>query len=338
MSYTNITTGDLVSQYLTAHNDTSAAVLHDTKPGTTEDRPWRLHRTQAELLSLAYEDINLSKAARVASCAGWLAYEPATEEQPMRLAKAEFCRVRLCPMCQWRRSLKIYGQTSQIINAANASRKGGYAWVMLTLTQRNVDGAALSAELDRIGKAWQRLRHRKEWQAAVKGSMRCIEITRNKHDGTYHPHIHVLLMVLPSYFRSRDYIKRSEWQRLWQECARLDYLPSVWVSKSYGDQASQIAEVSKYATKPADYIVPDDWDYTIDSIQTLDAATTKRRFLAYGGKLKEIKQQLGLSDVDSDQADLVHIDDTAAPEISDELAGKLLFEWSPGYKNYYRTK
>lgn len=338
MSYTNITTGDLVSQYLTAHNDTSAAVLHDTKPGTTEDRPWRLHRTQAELLSLAYEDINLSKAARVASCAGWLAYDPPTDDQPMRLAKAEFCRVRLCPMCQWRRSLKIYGQTSQIINAANASRKGGYAWVMITLTQRNIEGAALGAELDRIGKAWQRLTQRKEWRQAVKGSMRCIEITRNPLTGLYHPHIHGLLCVLPSYFTGRTYITRERWGQLWQDCARLDYLPSVWITKSYGDQASQIAEVSKYATKPADYIVPDDWDYTIDSIQTLDAATTKRRFLAYGGKLKEIKQQLGLSDVDSDQADLVHIDDTAAPEISDELAGKLLFEWSPGYKNYYRTK
>ena len=336
MSYINHTTGDLVSQYLDAHNDTSTAVLHDTKPGTNEDRPWRLHRAQAELLSTAYEDINLNKAARVAACAGWLAYTPPTNDQPMPLAKRQFCRVRVCPMCQWRRSLKIDGQTSQIINAANASRQGGYAWVMLTLTQRNVDGPALGPELDRIGKAWQRLTQRKEYKQAVKGSMRCIEITRNPRTGLYHPHIHALLCVLPSYFRSRSYISRDRWALLWAQCARLDYRPSVWVTKSYGDHAKQMAEVSKYATKPADYIVPDDWDYTIDSILTLDAATAKRRFLAYGGLLKTIKTQLKLDDADSDNADLIHIDDTAAPEVSDDLAGKLIYDWSPGFKNYYR--
>ena len=343
MSYNYNSTELLISQQLKATDNPTADVLHDIKPvrvhgQRAEEQPWRLRRAQAELLSNAYITIgNLSKAARVAACAGWLIFSPPSEEQRMKLQKAQFCRVRLCPMCQWRRSLKIYGQTTQIINAANASRKGGYAWIMLTLTQRNVPGESLSADLDRISRAWQRLQHRKEWQAAVKGWMKCIEITHNLKNNTYHPHIHALLMVMPSYFTGRTYITRARWAQLWQECAQLDYKPSVWITKSYGDKARQIAEVSKYASKPDDYIIVDDWELTADSIQTLDAACAKRRFLAYGGKLKEIKQQLALDDIESDSADLVHTGADDTPEISDEMAG-ILYQWVPGVKNYYRAK
>lgn len=286
---------------------------------------------------MAYESLgDIHKAARVAACAGWLAFEPPTDSSPMRLTKAEFCRVRLCPMCQWRRSLKIFAQASQIIAAANASRQGGYAWVMLTLTQRSVDAAALPAELTRISKAWQRLTQRNAFKKAVKGSMRCVEITHGK--AGYHPHIHALLAVNPSYFKHSSYLPRAEWAALWQQAARLDYVPQVWVSKSYGDKAAKIAEVAKYAAKPEEYINPSDWDYTMSTVATLDAACAKRRFLSYGGILKDIKTKLGLEDAESDTVDLVHTGDTGTPEVSDDMAGKLLFEWSSGYRNYYRAK
>ena len=60
--------------------------------------------------------------------------------------------------------------------------------------------------------------------------------------------------------------------------------------------------------------------------------------MAYGGLLKTLKTKLGMADADSDNADLVHIDDTDAPEVSDDLADKLIFDWSPGFKNYYRRR
>ena len=73
-----------------------------------------------------------------------------------------------------------------------------------------------------------------------------------------HPHFHVLLMVKPSYF-SHGYVKHSEWQKQWMDCARLDYAPIVDVrnataksgsgSSSAGDAKSAVLEAAKYAAK-----------------------------------------------------------------------------------------
>ncbi|MEQ6219679.1 protein rep [Levilactobacillus brevis] len=40
----------------------------------------------------------------------------------------------------------------------------------------------------------------------------------NEHDGSYNQHLHVLLFVRSSYFKSSDsYINQEEWTRLWQK-------------------------------------------------------------------------------------------------------------------------
>ena len=132
--------------YLTTQVDTCQP-LADLSP-TGKARPWAEHRREADLLAYVYDDVDDRKAARLRSCAPRLTFEVKQEGGGLRLRNAWFCRVRLCPVCQWRRALKVYGQTTQIIDAANASRPAGYGWIMLTLTVRNVDGLDLANELD----------------------------------------------------------------------------------------------------------------------------------------------------------------------------------------------
>ncbi|MEQ6219821.1 protein rep [Levilactobacillus brevis] len=41
---------------------------------------------------------------------------------------------------------------------------------------------------------------------------------KKEHDGSYNQHLHVLLFVRSSYFKSSDsYINQEEWTRLWQK-------------------------------------------------------------------------------------------------------------------------
>lgn len=339
-----------------------------TAKGT--ERPWKKHRSEAELLVMYYEQLSLTdpenaarwlaKAERVNRCACWTEFQR-LPEGGLHLHDASFCRVRLCPMCQWRRSLKLGQQARAVIAAANAaktSRDGcGYGWVMLTLTVRNVPGSDLGHTIDHLHTALNRMQHSQAWKDAVQGWMRATEITRNyvknsKWYGTYHPHLHLLLCVNRRYFKSAAYISKDGWQKLWQHYADTDYPPEVEVhairdkatgqlaqdAKSDGKAsiAGAIAETSKYIAKPAAYLAPEDAAGSLDAVQVLDMATEGRRLTAWGGVLKDTARDLKLDDVES--GDLVHIDMEASGDpAADAAAEYISYAWSVGARDYLRT-
>ena len=305
------------------------------KDGKT--RPWALHRTEADYMAAAYDEFNPDKANRLRGCASWLEFAEGVDGRTLH--DANFCRIRLCPICQWRRSLKIWSQTTDLVAAANKSRPGGCAWVMLTLTQKNVDDYMLAGELDSLFSAWNDFSRRKEFKRAVLGYMRVLEVTHNTEIqthayDTYHPHFHVLLAVRPSYFTSRDYIKHARWQQMWAEAMKLDYMPQVDVHRVYGNTAKAVAEVSKYATKPSDILTPEYWDVTVRTVELLDHDLNGRRLVAYGGLLRQLHQQLHLDSIEN--GDLIHTgtEDAAAAEVVRYVS----YNWTIGYRQYVRGK
>ncbi|MEQ6219831.1 protein rep [Levilactobacillus brevis] len=51
-----------------------------------------------------------------------------------------------------------------------------------------------------------------------------VQSSMNEHDGSYNQHLHVLLFVRSSYFKSSDsYINQEEWTRLWQKALKVEY-------------------------------------------------------------------------------------------------------------------
>lgn len=298
-----------------------------------KEKPWAQQKALASVLWAAYLADNPAKAARVQSCADSLRFEH-TEGGRLRLAEARFCRVRLCPICQWRRSLKVYGQTADVVRYLAAQRaaqgRKPYAFIMLTLTVRNVPAESLRPELDKLSAGWQRITQRAEVRRAVVGSMRTVEITYNSTERTYHPHLHALLCVRPSYFHSKAYLPQSRWQALWAESMRLPYLPQVDVRRCYGTDEKAIAEVSKYAAKPGDYIDASDLDRMAELVQVLDIATDRRRFVSWGGCMKEAHAALGLDD--AEDGDLLHIEgDTTSAE-----GAGVWFDWYAGPRVYLK--
>ena len=323
------------------HNDNTAAtgrqvqILHDYD-NRGKERPWALHRTEADYMAYAYDEIKPDKASKIRGCATWVEFARAEGADSMQLHDANFCRIRLCPVCQWRRSLKIWSQTSDLVAAAK--NQGNYSWIMLTLTQRNVDGWELKYELDRLYKAWSDLTRRKQFKAAIKGWMRVLEVTHNTKLGsnafdTFHPHFHALLCVNASYFHSRDYISQKEWASLWADCMGLDYTPSVDVHAIKGDTAGAIAEVSKYATKPDSVLTPEDWDLTVRTIEQLDADLANRRLIAYGGILRKLHHDLHMDSIDD--GDLIHTsnDDEVAAAVYEYVS----YSWNIGYRAYCKA-
>lgn len=308
--------------------------LSDVGPRGKE-RPWAEHRTTGDLLAMVYQmNQNEKKAERLRGCADLISFA-VDEEGRKRLNTAWFCRVRLCPICQWRRSLKVYGQAVEIMKVVDAEKKHG--WVMLNLTVKNVDGCDLKNELDLLNKSWRRMTRTTTWKKIVLGSMRSIEVTHNLEIGdnydTYHPHIHSLLCVDQNYFSGHHYMNREKWTKLWIEAAELDYWPQVYVKRVYGESAGALAEVAKYAAKPGSYIIPDDLDTMASTVQVLDSALNKRRLVSWQGNLKKVKQALHLDDPEN--GDLIHI--TGDSDIADDEHIEW-YKWIAAKKIYGRER
>lgn len=287
-------------------------------------RPWAVQKLNADYIAMAYEDVDPAKAKRIRECASWLAYIR-KDDGSMKLHDARFCRVRLCPICQWRRSLKTFAQMSKVLDVAKAQ---GYEFLFLTLTMRNVGASELSQGLDRLLLAFNRLMKYKRIKSAVKGYYRGCEVTHNQSEDTYHPHLHVVLAVKPSYFRGSHYISQADWSELWAKALGVEYTPIVDIRRCRGG-AKAIAEACKYAVKPGDIINVDDWDMTVDTLAVLDRALDRRRFVGLGGILKEIHKQLQLDDIEN--GDLLH----TSEEDETEPTGEEIVFWWNGYSRRY---
>ena len=300
-----------------------------------------------------------NREERSRMCATVLQFKKDTE-QKRKLHQAYFCQLRLCPVCNWRRSLKIFSQVSKIIQAIEQDRE--HAYIFLTLTQKNVSGEELDQELDKMMKAWNRFLGYKKVKDVVKGSYRGLEITydkeskitkrmyqekkdyykklglkvgnKNPNFDMYHPHFHVLIVVRKGYFTSKEYLSHEVWRELWAKAMRLDYLPQVNVKRVKGNTAEAVAETAKYAAKDSDYVIEKDLDLSMNVVETLDYALQGRRLVSFSGIMKEWHKKLNLDD--TEDGDLVNIDS----EKDEELEGEMTLEtyaWNVGYMNYVRV-
>lgn len=324
-----------VFPFMHSHCNISDELLQDFFQNGRE-APWRAKKMQNEYLSMAYQKINPAKSQRLLECSTQLVFRK-YETGERKLHSMNSCRVRLCPLCTWRRSLKTYSNNMRIVDYIHKNDKL-YSYILLTLTVRNCKGDKLCKTIDELLYGFKLFSKTVPFKKCVVGWFRGLEVTHNvdplsKSYDTYHPHIHVLLCVQPSYFTSRYYMSQKAWTDLWKRSLGIDYVPTVDVRKIKNVRDSRaVAEVSKYPVKDSEIIVYDDWDLTEDAVSVLDEALANRRLLAYGGKLKEVKNLLKLEDEET--GSLVNIDGEAT--VPD---GKFILEfyaWHTGYRQYIK--
>lgn len=308
--------------------------LTDKSPRGRE-RPWKRYKMANEYLAMAYDEIDKHKANRLRACGQILTFDVDAQGNK-RLSNANSCRVRLCPLCAWRRSLKLYHDTMRIVQYIQDNEPKAYIFV--TLTVRNCTADKLSDTLDLLFAAVQRLTQRVDVKKPWRGCVRNLEVTHNvdidsDFYDTYHPHIHMLVAVNPSYFASRDYISKDKLRRLWRECLRVDYDPQVDIRACKGTDPHAVAECSKYAAKAGDYLILDDWQLTVDTVSVLDKALANRRLVNYSGIMRDVKRKLNISDVED--GDLTHIGEV---DNVGDIVNRETYWWYSGYRQYYKVK
>lgn len=297
-----------------------APALSELSP---QDKPWDKHRSFADKVEDFYRGSEFrGYGARIHYCSELLEFGLALQDDDslkLKLRAARFCRVRHCPVCQWRRSLmwkaKAYKVLPKIVDAFPAHR-----WLFLTLTQKNGQITELRETLKQMNRGFQRLVQLKAFPA--EGWLRSTEVTRGR-DGSAHPHFHCLLLVPSSYF-GKGYVKQSQWVEMWRKSMRLDYNPILDVQAvKQGDQPMQLVpELLKYCTKESDMVKDREW------FLELTRQMHKMRSIATGGVLKEYLREL-----EEEPEDL--IGESELPEAQDEAA--LYFGWKREEKKYRLT-
>ena len=154
------------------------------------DAPWDTHRAQAQDVMAIYETVKDFEryAERISGCSGVLRFgmvvDPETGELRLKLREAQFCRVRNCPVCQWRRSMMWQARFYQALPKIEQEHPKA-RWLFLTLTVPNCPVNELRSTLQDMNKAWNRLRLRKEFKPVL-GFIRTTEVTAEKNDLIMH--------------------------------------------------------------------------------------------------------------------------------------------------------
>ena len=304
--------------------------LTDISP---KDKPWDIHRSQADKVRTLYRGTVFDPyAERIDNCSGILEFsslkDSETGEIGYKLKTARFCRVRHCPVCQWRRSLvwraRFFTALPKIRKEYPTAR-----FLFLTLTVKNCELADLRSHLVWMNKSWVRLSQRQQFPAL--GFLKSVEVTRSTN-GTAHPHFHAILMVPQNYF-SRNYLSQEKWTELWKEALRVDYTPVVNVKAvkpakgssedQLGEQlAKALCETLKYSVKPNDLVSDQEW------LLELTAQLHKTRAVAVGGVFKNFLSE-------EEPEDLIHVDESSDEPISDN---SLWFGWREMLQRYLKRQ
>lgn len=333
-------------------------ILQDIS-ATGKERNWTLHKRENRSLESIYWDISdtylqaeddtksqkwASRANRLHNCTSFLKFNVYADEQShsgerKKVTAMNSCKIRLCPMCSWRRSMKIHSQCRKIIDAMENEQN--YDYLLLTLTVPNVSAGQLNMKVDEMMNAFHKFIGYKRFEGVVVGWYRALEITHNvnrksKSFNTYHPHFHCILAVKKGYcsINNASYIQQLEWLSMWQKAMNDYSITQVDVRKvkagNNKDIISAICEVSKYTVKTGDYVMPNDWVMSCNTVMTLSEVLAYRRLVAFGGVMKEWHKKLNLDDpIDGDLT-------ADGEDVNGELLRTECYIWNTGYQQYVR--
>jgi plasmid rolling circle replication initiator protein Rep len=294
-----------------------------------KDKPWDKHRRNADIIAGYYREGGMeSYADRISQCSQLLEFrelpDPKTGQQKLKLASAKFCRVRHCPICQWRRSLqwkaRAYENLPRVVEDYPHGR-----WMFLTLTLKNCPLIDLRETLAHLNESFRRLTQLKAFPGV--GWIKSVEITRGKDGKSAHPHLHCLILLKDSYYEE-GYLSKKEWIALWKQSLRVDYSPILDIKAvcPKSSPVALIAEILKYQCKESDMVVSAEW--FLEYVKQVHGT----RAIGIGGVLQDYFKQVG-----EEPEDLIghHEDDDL---VQSESAQSFYFRWHRPFKKYVMVK
>ena len=313
-----------------------AAYLSDVSPS---DKHWDTHKANNSKVSELYQELQKGKYAhRLNKCSGYLEFalkENSEVNTKFKLTDARFCRIRTCPVCQWRRTLVWVARLHQKAPIIFEEHPN-HSMIFLTLTVKNCSVDELKNTIDWMNKAWLKLKKRKVFPGI--GWIKSVEVTK-PNNSEAHPHFHCTILVYNSYFKYSDYITQEQWTELWRKSLKVDYDPIVHVRKIKLNKKSQIRiekelgrdltetekllyslrETVKYSVKESDLISNAEW------LGKLTKQLHKTKAISLGGVFKDYLSNDEPEDLLNLESEDIELSETDA---------KFIFGWNNEVQRY----
>jgi Replication protein len=179
----------------------------------------------------------------------------------------------------------------------------------------------------------RKLMRYKRVAGAIDAWYRVLEITRNPDTGEFHPHLHVILLVPPGYFRRSGslYITQAEWVMLFRKALKVDYDPRCDIRALQGvgggtplDDIGKksLFEACKYVCEPGMFIDGEMADFPL---RELHEAVSGRRLIGMSKSLRHLSKELNQAeDVPDD-----FMPESRLPEGAVYL-GRETYQWQRG--------
>lgn len=311
--------------HITSYPDCQSQILVDTKFS------WRDKKLKSFRLAKLYEVAgNPEYALRAAGCSSVLQYGSAAEFE-RKLVGANFCHLRLCPICSARRARLAAVRLSKVLTLTQQRHRCQF--IFLTLTVRNVPACRLRWQLDDLQRAWHQF-NANFLRFRFPGWFRALEITYSRETG-FHPHFHVVLAVEDDYFTNPGkYASIQTFVSEWRKALHVDYDPVVYIEKTDASAScmGQALEAAKYSVKDSEFLKSDlPLPLAANLVDLYTSVLFKRRLLAMGGWLRQAAKELSLPH-QLDQGDLVSLDDE--PIRRDLLTCVEEYHWDLGSSQY----
>lgn len=259
----------------------------------------KLKRKIENLKMLGYRkalkrEINLtfSRENAIKNCSTFMEFLYTENFENKKLLKNNGCNNRFCPICAKNKSVKDAIAMKIISNYVKSLKR---AFIFVTLTAPNCKGEDLKEEINKYNDAFKLMFKRKDF-AFVKGFVRKLEVTYNEEKDSYHPHFHVLVSVLPSYFTNpKQYMSRDEWLKNWQEVMNDFSITQVdvrRVKENKNGVDNSILELTKYIAKDSNYLT------SVEVFKNFYLGLKGKRMFSFGGDFKLARQLFKSGDLE----------------------------------------
>lgn len=267
-----------------------------------KDKPiklrWVEHKRKALEVGNKLIQAGLAKRGyNIKMCGSEITFRECRDCGQLVISRAQLCRDRLCPICNWRLALKRYSSMSQIMDVVRQTVDPSAMIALMTYTVRNCAPDRIKTTLSAMQLAWNRMLAQRYVRPYVIGWARSIEVTYNKHTGELHPHYHVI-MICDDEATLRtlqmDWLKQCRKEGLTVTMDAQHYQP-ISGDRTEGDSlAKSILETYKYMVKSSDVM-----DMPLGVLRNFAEGVAGKRLISFGGVIKRIAAELQADKLDS---------------------------------------
>lgn len=226
------------------------------------------------------------------------------------LTHSNFCRQRICPMCQFRKAEKTFAEMLQVTDLLE---QDGYRFLHMVLTIPNCnDGSDLIDGISRLYKGFGKFWANKDIKKAFKGALRCLEVSYNYENDTFHPHLHCLVVVKKSYFNdTKVYLNYDKIREIWTKSInfKTGHLLQVYIRAMKVGDKKGVAEVCKYCMKPLNLDKGEEWQHS-RMLLTMWHTLKGTRFVQKYGVIKEYYKKICIDDELTESVDTSNMEKT----------------------------